>query len=178
MTHPEGARDVESYPSEAELVERFERRIRLITSRRVHPDWVDDVVNEVLGAVIEAVREGRVRERSRLDAFVHGATRNTISNWARSNARQRRASELGALAPPETPNPLRLLLASEERVAVRRCLDGLRSDDREILRLAYWQGLSPTEVAQELEIAPNVARQRLWRARERFKEKWRGADEV
>lgn len=163
---------------EDELVCRFDRRVRFLVAQRVHPDSIDDVVNEVLAAVVLAVRERRVREPDRLGAFVHGVTRNAISNWARAAARARRDWEIETLAPPETPDPLRLLLDSETRTAVRSCLEELREEDRRVLRLAYWQGLTPAEVAEELDIAANVARQRLWRARERFKEKWRGSDAV
>jgi len=158
---------------EADLAARFEPRIRYLASRHVHPDWVDDLVQEVLAAVLEALRVGRLEDPQRLPAFVHGVTRNAISNWARANARWRRASELDVSPATETDDPLQLLLTVERRKAVVRCLDALRQEDRRILYLSFYQGLSSSEVAKRLGIEPHVARQRKWRALKRFEKLWR-----
>ena len=54
--------------------------------------------------------------------------------------------------------------------AVRDVLDRLGEDDREILRLTTWEGLSPSEVATALEIPPATVRTRLHRARRRLRQ--------
>jgi RNA polymerase sigma-70 factor (ECF subfamily) len=46
----------------------------------------------------------------------------------------------------------------------------LRPDDRELLMLVGWDGLTPTEAAGVVGIAPGAARMRLARARQRFRE--------
>ncbi|MCG8467637.1 MAG: sigma-70 family RNA polymerase sigma factor [Gemmatimonadetes bacterium] len=176
MGTSEAASRIDDVRAEAHLVARFEPRVRRVARARVHPDWVDDVVNEVLGAVVEAVRDDRVEDPDRLPGFVYGVTRNVISNWARAQARDRRATEDGLEPAREISDPLQLLLDEETRASVVRCLESLRDEDREILHMSFYRGLTPTEVANETGIAPNVARQRLWRARERFKAKWQARD--
>jgi RNA polymerase sigma-70 factor (ECF subfamily) len=58
---------------------------------------------------------------------------------------------------------------SEARL-VEETLDSLSKDDREILRMAAWDGLSRTEMAMVIGIKENAVDQRLFRARARFKE--------
>ena len=58
---------------------------------------------------------------------------------------------------------------SEARL-VQETLDSLSKDDREILRMAAWDGLSRTEIAMVFGIKENAVDQRLFRARGRFKE--------
>ena len=45
----------------------------------------------------------------------------------------------------------------------------LPADDREVLRLVAWEGLSPKEAAAVLGVAPAAARKRLQRARSRVR---------
>ncbi|WP_183095032.1 RNA polymerase sigma factor [Nocardioides stalactiti] len=53
---------------------------------------------------------------------------------------------------------------------VRQVLLRLRPDDRELLMLVGWDGLTPTEAAEVLGIAAGTARMRLARARQRFRD--------
>jgi DNA-directed RNA polymerase specialized sigma24 family protein len=52
---------------------------------------------------------------------------------------------------------------------VNEALARLSADDRELITLTAWEGLSPTEIAAVLDIDPGTARVRLHRARRRFK---------
>ncbi|TRY19843.1 sigma-70 family RNA polymerase sigma factor [Tessaracoccus rhinocerotis] len=51
------------------------------------------------------------------------------------------------------------------RVEVDSVLDHLSPDDAEILRLTIWEELTPSEIAEVLDISPGAARNRLMRAR-------------
>jgi RNA polymerase sigma-70 factor (ECF subfamily) len=53
--------------------------------------------------------------------------------------------------------------------AVTRALDSLAPDDQEVLRLAYWDGLSHAEIAQVLGVSANAVAVRVHRARTRVK---------
>jgi RNA polymerase sigma-70 factor (ECF subfamily) len=53
--------------------------------------------------------------------------------------------------------------------AVREAVERLSEDDRELLRLTSWEGLSPTELATAMEIPPSTVRVRLHRARHRLR---------
>lgn len=52
--------------------------------------------------------------------------------------------------------------------AVWQALSGLRDEDREILGLAAWEGLTSRELASVLGCSPNAAKIRLHRARRRL----------
>ncbi|MCW3017623.1 MAG: polymerase, sigma-24 subunit, subfamily, partial [Solirubrobacterales bacterium] len=53
--------------------------------------------------------------------------------------------------------------------AVRAALARLDEEDREILRLTSWEGLTPTEIAAVLQVPGVTVRSRLHRARKRLR---------
>lgn len=161
--------------AETELYRRFHRRVGLLAARRgVLSRQVDDVIQETLLGVVVALREGRLRDDARLASFVYGTARNVISNIRR---RQSLAAYPQAVEDPDvyradSPDPLVDLITSEERRRVFGCLQRLSDDDREILEMAFYQGMPPREIAATLGLAPNVVRQRKWRALRRFADVW------
>ncbi|WP_436760950.1 RNA polymerase sigma factor [Streptosporangium sp. V21-05] len=56
-----------------------------------------------------------------------------------------------------------------ERLSVLRALTSLSEDDRELLILTAWQGLSPRDAARVVGCSPTAFRVRLHRARKRLK---------
>jgi RNA polymerase sigma-70 factor, ECF subfamily len=90
---------------------------------------------------------------------------NHLRNHRRRLARDRRLVE--RLPPPE-PVP-----APSEPTAVgwreiRRALDALSDDDRELVLLVAWDGLTPGQAASILGLTPAAGRTRLHRARGRL----------
>ncbi len=57
-----------------------------------------------------------------------------------------------------------------ERLSVLKALTGLSEDDRELLILTAWQGLSPRDAARVVGCSPTAFRVRLHRARKRLKQ--------
>lgn len=111
--------------------------------------------------------------------WLFGIARHVLGNHHRSSRRRRR---LGArlrdtIAREVAPDPA-TSVAEWDRV--RRVLHHLRDDDRELLMLVGWDGLTPTEAAGVLGIAAGAARMRLARARQRFRDAagWSGHDQV
>ncbi|NYJ03004.1 RNA polymerase sigma-70 factor (ECF subfamily) [Nocardioides thalensis] len=101
--------------------------------------------------------------------WLYGIARNVLANHHRS---VRRRGRLGArlrdvLAEDVVPDPADGVV---ERDRVREALGRLSADDRELLTLVAWDGLSAPEAAQVLGIAPGATRMRLTRARRRFAE--------
>ncbi|KAA1421566.1 sigma-70 family RNA polymerase sigma factor [Nocardioides humilatus] len=101
--------------------------------------------------------------------WLFGIARHLLANYHRG---QRRRQRLGGrlrdvLARDVAPDPA---TGVAEWDRIRRLLLKLRPDDRELLMLVGWDGLTPTEAAEVVGIAPGTARMRLARARQRFKE--------
>jgi len=96
-------------------------------------------------------------------AWLYGVTRRVVANAERSRRRRHRlaARAAGGLT-DEDPPP--------DPAGVLSALEGLRPDDREILRLAAWEGLGPREIGAVLRCSPNAAAIRLHRARRRLEQ--------
>jgi RNA polymerase sigma factor (sigma-70 family) len=92
--------------------------------------------------------------------------RRVLANQWRSTARRGRlADKLGMaldryVVPPEEP------LA---HTRVRDALERLAPDDRDLLTLSVWEGLSAAELAIAFGATPTTIRQRLHRARQRLR---------
>ena len=61
-------------------------------------------------------------------------------------------------------------LLPEQREAILAAFQRLSEDDRELLRLAVWDGLDDEELAAAFDLNPAAARKRLSRARQRFRD--------
>jgi RNA polymerase sigma factor (sigma-70 family) len=106
--------------------------------------------------------------------WLYGTARRVLANQARAGRRRERlsaraaetwegdeASVAGASTDYEP--------AAQAMVgAVHRALACLKPQDREILLLAEWEGLTPTQIGAVLGCAAVTARGRLFRARRRF----------
>lgn len=139
--------------------------------RRVEqPADAADVVSEVF-----LVAWRRYDEAPAGDArpWLFGIARLVLSNARRSGRRRERlgARLRGSLGADVMPDPA---IGVAEWDRVRRVLLKLGPDDRELLMLVGWDGLTPTEAAEVIGIAPGTARMRLARARERFRKHWDG----
>ncbi len=103
--------------------------------------------------------------------WLFGIARRCLANAARSSSR---AGRLGArLADAFTdvavPDPSTLHDHRAESRQVHGALALLSADDRELVTLIAWEGLSPTEAATVLGLSAGTARVRLHRARLRLR---------
>jgi RNA polymerase sigma-70 factor (ECF subfamily) len=159
---------------ESALVERFWERIRLFACRRLATTAEgEDVAQETIRRVLEALRQGRLRAPEALPAFVFETARNVCRQRQRSAMREGRAfdrlrgwlSHMDAVA-----DPLANILSESERVAVRAALARLAADDREVLSMSYYHALDTAEVARRLGSTPGAIRVRRYRALHRLRE--------
>ena len=98
-----------------------------------------------------------------------------LTNFRRGEQRRDRLidrlrGELGALAVP-TVSPI------DEIMTVRRALTRLSDDDRELLLLTNWDGLTPSEVAIAMGIPAGTIRSRLHRARQHLRSQLHNGDD-
>jgi len=104
-------------------------------------------------------------------AWLLRAARNHCLNLLRSRRRQRDGAPLPTgfdVAAPWT-GPLTSLLKSERTDEVGRLLAALRDDERELLRLRYWDELSRGEIAELLGLEESVVKSRLFEALEKLR---------
>jgi len=149
--------------AEAELVALFATRIYAMAVVRTRdPEASRDLVQDVLWAVIKALRDGQLRDHDRLAAFVCGTARNLINNHLRSEGRANRSVDRvdGVIS----LSPRQLADEQERLFMVREAVGRLEAGDREIILLTLVDGLKPGEIAARLGLPSDVVRQRKVRA--------------
>ena len=160
--------------AEARIAELFSTAIQVMTRMRTR-GAVDahDVCQDVILAVITALRQGQLRDAERLGAFVAGVARNVINTQLRTR-RSRSTEPLSDVVGPVAD--LRDEVARRERDrTLRTALGEVSPSDRQILLLTLVEGLKPGEVAAKLSLDPQVVRARKSRALRRLVERLRGS---
>ena len=167
--------------SDAELIERsgrepdcfaaiFDRHAAEIlryVHARLGPDLAEDITAE---AFLAAFRRRDHYDRAWADArpWLYGIAVRLIGKHRRSEARYRRMLQ----AAPADRSTEDLGDRSADRVTAQQLrprlaevLNGLRAQDRELLLLVAWAGLSYAEAAQALGLTTGAVRSRLHRVR-------------
>jgi len=145
--------------AEERLVELFHERVRILALARTRKSEVArELAQDVVMAVVIALRNGQIRDGEKLTAFVYGTARNHLNHHFRVSSRAPGEDELlpdHAVADPADP------IAQFERVTlVRQALTLLNAADRKILLLTLVDGLKPGEIARRLGLSDEVVRAR------------------
>lgn len=126
----------------------------------------EELANDVMVAVWESAR--RFRAESKASTWIFGIAHHKALNALR----RRRPAEVEVEAARELPHPgddPEARLAREgyaERV--RRALQGLSPEHREVVQLAFFQGLSYAEIAAIARCPVNTVKTRMFHARRRL----------
>ncbi len=137
--------------AEAELFRRMAPRIRLYGLRHLRDEHTaDDLVQQVLIIILEALRAGRLRESDKLASFVLGTCRMTVLDLRRNTQRRERLLEqFGAdmLAPPlvSIPHP--------DQEQLRRCVQKLKERERAVIVMSFYDEETGADVARFLGVS-------------------------
>jgi RNA polymerase sigma-70 factor (ECF subfamily) len=156
-----------------ELNERFWLRLRVFAARRLRDRNVaEDVAQETIRRVLEALRDKRVENLDALPAFVFQTARNICLHHGRSAHREtgalRRFGSSQSLVTGEEEDPLSVLIDRSRREQVRGALETMRPEDRDLLRMLFLDALDTAEVARRLGIDSGALRVRKHRALQRL----------
>jgi RNA polymerase sigma-70 factor (ECF subfamily) len=138
--------------AEAMLCGRFVPAVRTFARRRVRSaEAVEEFTQDVMLAVIQALRTGSVSEPERFAGFVLGVCRNVARERAR--VRDRRAALWEAYGSSLEPSPgVDVTRDADEIALLEDCLSQLSARSREVVRHAYVGGESSQEIALRLEL--------------------------
>lgn len=139
----------------------YKQLVAYARRRLASPQDADDLVAEVF--TIAWRRRDRLPQGEDARLYLYGIARRVLANHRR--ATRRRTALVAALRGAATRNVHEPLV---EDPAVAQALAALDEEDRELLRLLAWEGLSQAEVASVMEISVEAARSRIRRARARF----------
>jgi RNA polymerase sigma-70 factor (ECF subfamily) len=139
----------EGREAELALCRRYAPRIRLYGLRHLRDEErAADLVQAVLLGVLQAAREGRIREGAQLVRFVLGTCRNTMLRMREVDGRAEPTADevlavlAGSESPPDPVNAAVLL----------RCFSLLGDRARQVLQLSFHEELESDEVASRLEL--------------------------
>ena len=156
------------------LVDWFWEPVLLFFWKRVKPCDSEDLAQDVFIGIYRAVRNGQGPQAKSLAewrAYLFTAAHNTLRSHFRRRARSPAASLEGLLgedepwedvvpgkAPDADADPL---VADEEELAVRACMEGLDEAARAICWLHFADGRSKREIAASLKIPESSLRDRM-----------------
>ena len=136
--------------AEAEMCRRMAPRIRLYGLRHLRsPSAADDLVQQVLLKVLEALRGARLREPDRLAQFVLGTCRMTVLELRRSSNRQKELLTIfgGDLVPDPPPMP------SLDDRQLARCVQALTERERSVVVMTFYDEQTAADTAGVLRIS-------------------------
>lgn len=142
------------------LMDRYERLLYGFLVTLVGRDEAADQTQETFLRAYEHLLAGKLVTRSWLYTVAHNLALNHIQRRKRHVARPDVLEHL-----PEPP-------LSDRTVLARRSLNQLAPGDREVLYLFVVDRFTTSEIGTLVGISPAAVRQRLCRARERFRVAW------
>lgn len=155
-------------PAFAELVRRHIDFVYAAALRIVRdPHQAEDVTQAVFVALAQNSRQ--LRERTTLEGWLHGTTRNLAANAIRTNVRRRaREQEAATMTELLSANPD----ANWEHIAphLDAALGELSEPDRDALLLRYFKNHDLRTVGTTLGISDDAAQKRVSRAVDRLRE--------
>lgn len=158
-----------SAPASAIDWELLRAGVRLIALRAVgDPDAADEIAQESIARAVEVL--GCPNKPANLGAYIAGIARHVIADHFRANAR------IVPVGPAyfdattdDATDPLTAMCSEGELARVLDAVEQLSTDDRELVRLCYFEALTPTEIAARLGMPPERIRQRKLRALQRLR---------
>jgi RNA polymerase sigma-70 factor (ECF subfamily) len=148
------------------LYERHATAVHRYLSRRVGPGPADDLLGDVFVAAVEARMRVRPHPSGSALPWLYGIAANVV----RSHLRRRAAASPSAVGFADDIDWDAVddrVDAIARRGELQAALGALSADDRQLVLLVAWDGLTPTEAARALGISAVAARSRLHRARAR-----------
>lgn len=161
--------------AEEELVRQFHRPVySMVLTRTSDREVAQDLTQEIMLSVLCALREGKLRNRGGLVAYICGTMRNRVKHHFRSLHLDLKG-ELATEPMVDRPNPEEVFASAERQALADQVILRLSPNDQKILRLTLVEGLAPRQIGVRLGLKSEVVRQRksraLRRARRLLREK-------
>lgn len=144
----------EARAAEAALYARHAPRIRLYGRRHLSdPPAVEDLVQQALLRVLEALRAGRLQDPTALTSFVFGTCRHVAQEMQRA---RRRLGTLDAEPAQQVVEPP--AHTQEEVLRLFACMGRLGEREATVVRMSFMEDRSTDEIAARLNVAAGNVR--------------------
>lgn len=152
----------------SQLIERHSNRVRDYIRMMVKDhDLADDILQETLIKAVRVIDQGRYADTGKFLSWVLRIAHNQVIDHFRSQRNARTMSEkeagydvLGTLRFADATVEDRMV-AEQIEADVRRLIDHLPEEQREVVMLRYYDGLSFQEIADQTEVSINTALGRM-----------------
>lgn len=134
----------------------------------------EDVLNEVYLNVWRRA-DSYDAARARPMTWLCAIARNRSIDWVRSNGRPMESDDMLANIPSDEPDAEARLSASQERHRLHHCLDGLRVEQRDAIRTAFFDGVSYSELAARSAVPLGTMKTWIRRGLQKLKDCLHGA---
>jgi RNA polymerase sigma-70 factor (ECF subfamily) len=152
----------------SQLLERHSRRLRDYIRMLVKDnDVADDLMQEVLVKAVKVIDEGRYVDKGRFLPWLLRIAHNRVLDYFRAQKQIKtvRESNVGfdvlgvkSLAEPSIEDQIISEQCAEE---IRTLVDELPEEQREVVRMRYYEGLSFKEIAELTGVSINTALGRM-----------------
>lgn len=156
-----------------ELYAIFGRGIRYYLCRHLGSQELDDKVHDTFVIVLQAIRNGSLREPDRLMGFVRTVVRRQVASFIEEAVQLRKDQaglEIGSSVPDGGVSPERRVIDDERARIMYDILKGISLRDREILTRFYLYEQSVEQICTEMSLSETQFRLLKSRAKARFGE--------
>ena len=156
-----------------ELYQIFGRGVRLYLCRQLGMQEVEDKIHDTFVVVVQAIRNGELREPERLMGFVRTVARRMVAGHIDHLVHRRRdnvAVESGVVIPDRRITPEEESIQREKVGVMLQVLGEMSSRDRDVLTRFYLYEQPQEQICREMKLTPTQFRLLKSRAQTRFAE--------
>lgn len=164
-----------------ELYQIFARGVRLYLCRQLGVQEVDDKVHDTFLIVVQAIKNGDLREPSRLMGFVRTVARRLVAGHIDTMVHRRRDSvavESGIVLSDQRTTPEQTAIQQEKVDVMLKVLREMSRRDQDVLTRFYLYEQSQEQICREMKLTSTQYRLLKSRAKARFAELGRKALET
>lgn len=152
-----------------QLVEAYQTPAYRLAARMCGPDSAEDVTQEAFLAAWRALPD--FRGDCRFSTWLYRLVSNAAIDCLRREKKHRDTGDVDDLELPDGgPSPQEQAERSDTRDAVRRALDRLSPEHRQVLLLRFMQELDYGEIARALNVSEGTVKSRINRAKSKLRE--------
>jgi RNA polymerase sigma-70 factor (ECF subfamily) len=142
--------------AESALFRRYAARIALYGRKHLgSAAEAEDLAQQVMLRVLEAIRRGRVEDTARLSSFIFGTCRHVSWDMRRSDQRQRKIAREAALLSFAVDAPE---VSSSDVVRLFGCMGKLPEREAAVLRMSFMDDRESEDIAQRLGLSSGNVR--------------------
>ena len=152
-----------------QLVEAYQTPAYRLAARMCGPDGAEDVTQEAFLAAWRGLPQ--FRGDCRFSTWLYRLVSNAAIDCLRREKKHRDTGDVDDLELPDGgPSPQEQAERSDTRDAVRRALDRLSPEHRQVLLLRFMQELDYGEIARALDVSEGTVKSRINRAKSKLRE--------